>query len=173
MALGLFPVKKTPLFRAGTRVESVIWYYRLSKNVLWTMPRSWPFWQMQACHCFFWRSSCSTKLEDVEYPCSSCIWRRGGGIVWIFWDCSVWKLQVEDSPYDPEQMVCMNYGEYANQKVRSLEAEYPTFLYAMPMTKTRVFFEVLLSCFFLSFCFNHYHWKICCSSAGIPCRRHA
>ncbi|KAH0939563.1 LOW QUALITY PROTEIN: hypothetical protein HID58_007024 [Brassica napus] len=23
---------------------------------------------------------------------------------------------VEDSPYDPEQMVCMNYGEYANQK---------------------------------------------------------
>ncbi|XP_048615075.1 lycopene epsilon cyclase, chloroplastic-like [Brassica napus] len=38
-------------------------------------------------------------------------------------------------------MVCMNYGEYANQKVRSLEAEYPTFLYAMPMTKTKVLFE--------------------------------
>ncbi|CAG7889793.1 unnamed protein product [Brassica rapa] len=38
-------------------------------------------------------------------------------------------------------MVCMNYGEYANQKVRSLEAEYPTFMYAMPMTKTKVFFE--------------------------------
>ncbi|CAF2153998.1 unnamed protein product [Brassica rapa] len=27
------------------------------------------------------QSSCSTKLEDVECPCSSCIWRRGGGIV--------------------------------------------------------------------------------------------
>ena len=52
---------------------------------------------------------------------------------------------MEDSPYDPEQMVCMNYGEYANQKVRSLEAEYPTFLYAMPMIKTKVLFEV---CFF-------------------------
>ncbi|KAG5415737.1 hypothetical protein IGI04_003304 [Brassica rapa subsp. trilocularis] len=62
------------------------------------------------------------RRRVVEYPCSSCIWRRGG-----------------------EQMVCMNYGEYANQKVRSLEAEYPTFLYAMPMTKTKMFFEV---CFF-------------------------
>lgn len=77
---------------------------------------------VQACHCFFRRSSCSTKLEDVEYPCSSCIWRRGGGIVWIFWDCSVWTFQVEDSPYDPEQMVFMNYGEYANQKVRSFRS---------------------------------------------------
>ncbi|CAN7044113.1 unnamed protein product, partial [Brassica rapa subsp. trilocularis] len=55
------------------------------------------------------------------------------------------RYEMEDSPYDPEQMVCMNYGEYANQKVRSLEAEYPTFLYAMPMTKTKVLFEV---CFF-------------------------
>ncbi|CAN7112048.1 unnamed protein product [Brassica rapa subsp. narinosa] len=55
------------------------------------------------------------------------------------------RYEMEDSPYDPEQMVCMNYGEYANQKVRSLEAEYPTFLYAMPMTKTKMFFEV---CFF-------------------------
>ncbi|KAG5411515.1 hypothetical protein IGI04_007834 [Brassica rapa subsp. trilocularis] len=45
-----------------------------------------------------------------------------------------------------EQMVCMNYGEYANQKVRSLEAEYPTFLYAMPMTKTKVLFESVVPC---------------------------
>ncbi|KAF3545332.1 hypothetical protein DY000_02001217 [Brassica cretica] len=40
-------------------------------------------------------------------------------------------------------MVFMDYKDYTNQKVRRLEAEYPTFLYAMPMTKTRVFFEVL------------------------------
>ncbi|CAN7114871.1 unnamed protein product [Brassica rapa subsp. narinosa] len=51
------------------------------------------------------------------------------------------EVEVENSPYDPEQMVFMDYRDYTNQKVRSLEAEYPTFLYAMPMTKTRVFFE--------------------------------
>lgn len=55
---------------------------------------------------------------------------------------------MENSPYDPDQMVFMDYRDYTDQKVRTLEAEYPTFLYAMPMTKTRVFFEVLsLSCF--------------------------
>lgn len=52
---------------------------------------------------------------------------------------------MENSPYDPEQMVFMDYRDYTNEKVRSLEAEYPTFLYAMPMTKTRVFFEVVVS----------------------------
>ncbi|KAJ4868087.1 hypothetical protein Rs2_50367 [Raphanus sativus] len=51
------------------------------------------------------------------------------------------EVEVENSPYDPEQMVFMDYRDYTNQKARSLEAEYPTFLYAMPMTKTRVFFE--------------------------------
>nr|VDC87678.1 unnamed protein product [Brassica oleracea] len=51
------------------------------------------------------------------------------------------EVEVENSPYDPEQMVFMDYRDYTNQKVRCLEAEYPTFLYAMPMTKTRVFFE--------------------------------
>ncbi|CAH8377232.1 unnamed protein product [Eruca vesicaria subsp. sativa] len=51
------------------------------------------------------------------------------------------EVEVENSPYDPEQMVFMDYRDYTNQKVRSLEAEYPTFLYAMPMTKTRIFFE--------------------------------
>ncbi|KAL0690675.1 hypothetical protein Bca4012_090354 [Brassica carinata] len=30
------------------------------------------------------------------------------------------------------------------RKLGAFEAEYPTFLYAMPMTKTRVFFEVLM-----------------------------
>ncbi|XP_010483194.1 PREDICTED: lycopene epsilon cyclase, chloroplastic-like [Camelina sativa] len=51
------------------------------------------------------------------------------------------EVEVENSPYDPEQMVFMDYRDYTNEKVRSLEADYPTFLYAMPMTKTRVFFE--------------------------------
>uniref|UniRef100_A0A1J3FTY1 Lycopene epsilon cyclase, chloroplastic n=1 Tax=Noccaea caerulescens TaxID=107243 RepID=A0A1J3FTY1_NOCCA len=51
------------------------------------------------------------------------------------------EVEVENSPYDPDQMVFMDYRDYTNQKVRTLEAEYPTFLYAMPMTKTRVFFE--------------------------------
>ncbi|CAN8301625.1 unnamed protein product [Cochlearia groenlandica] len=51
------------------------------------------------------------------------------------------EVEVENSPYDPEQMVFMDYRDYTNQKVRSLEAEYPSFLYAMPMTKTRIFFE--------------------------------
>ncbi|KAL0710120.1 hypothetical protein Bca4012_017098 [Brassica carinata] len=51
------------------------------------------------------------------------------------------EVEVENSPYDPEQMVFMDYRDYTNQKVRNSEAEYPTFLYAMPMTKTRIFFE--------------------------------
>ncbi|KFK27261.1 hypothetical protein AALP_AA8G359000 [Arabis alpina] len=51
------------------------------------------------------------------------------------------EVEVENNPYDPEQMVFMDYRDYTNQKARSLEAEYPTFLYVMPMTKTRVFFE--------------------------------
>ncbi|KAG2310754.1 hypothetical protein Bca52824_022311 [Brassica carinata] len=54
------------------------------------------------------------------------------------------EVEVENSPYDPDQMVFMDYRDYTNQKVRCLEAEYPTFLYAMPMTKTRVFFEKLM-----------------------------
>ncbi|CAN6983605.1 unnamed protein product [Brassica oleracea var. botrytis] len=35
----------------------------------------------------------------------------------------------------------MDSRNYANQKVQSLEAVYPTFLYAMPMTKKSEFFE--------------------------------
>ncbi|KAF2539605.1 hypothetical protein F2Q68_00021909 [Brassica cretica] len=62
------------------------------------------------------------------------------------------EVEVEKSPYDPEQMVFMDYRDYTKEKIRSLEAEYPTFLYAMPMTKTRVFFEVPS----LFFCFNHF-----------------
>lgn len=52
------------------------------------------------------------------------------------------KFQVENNPYDPGLMVFMDYRDYMNQKVPCSEAEYPTFLYAMPMSPTRVFFEV-------------------------------
>ncbi|KAK6944800.1 hypothetical protein RJ641_025902 [Dillenia turbinata] len=51
------------------------------------------------------------------------------------------EVEVENNPYDPSLMVFMDYREYMKQKVPSLEAQYPTFLYAMPMSSTRVFFE--------------------------------
>lgn len=38
----------------------------------------------------------------------------------------------------------MDYRNYVMQKVECVEAQYPTFLYAMPMSPTRVFFEVCL-----------------------------
>ncbi|KAG5401008.1 hypothetical protein IGI04_015615 [Brassica rapa subsp. trilocularis] len=41
----------------------------------------------------------------------------------------------------PEPRVFMDSRNYANQKVQSLEAVYPTFSYAMPMTKKSEFFE--------------------------------
>lgn len=50
--------------------------------------------------------------------------------------------QVDNNPYDPSLMVFMDYRDYVRHDAQSLEAKYPTFLYAMPMTKTRVFFEV-------------------------------
>lgn len=56
----------------------------------------------------------------------------------------VLQFQVENNPYDPNLMVFMDYRDYTKQKVSSLEAEYPTFLYAMPMSPTRLFFEVCL-----------------------------
>lgn len=51
------------------------------------------------------------------------------------------EVEVENNPYDPSLMVFMDYRDYVKQKVHSLEAQYPTFLYAMPMSPTRVFFE--------------------------------
>ncbi|KAJ9167979.1 hypothetical protein P3X46_019564 [Hevea brasiliensis] len=50
-------------------------------------------------------------------------------------------VEVENNPYDPSLMVFMDYRDYMKQKVPCLESEYPTFLYAMPMSSTRVFFE--------------------------------
>ncbi|XVF35059.1 hypothetical protein REPUB_Repub18cG0112300 [Reevesia pubescens] len=51
------------------------------------------------------------------------------------------EVEVENNPYDPSLMGFMDYRDYAKQEVRCLEAQYPTFLYAMPMSSTRVFFE--------------------------------
>lgn len=51
-------------------------------------------------------------------------------------------MQVENNPYDPSLMVFMDYRDYTKQKVSGKEAEYPTFLYVMPMSPTKIFFEV-------------------------------
>jgi hypothetical protein len=55
--------------------------------------------------------------------------------------------QVEHYPYDANFMLFMDYRDYRGQDVeRDAAPEIPTFLYAMPVTSTRIFFEVL-SCF--------------------------
>lgn len=51
------------------------------------------------------------------------------------------EVEVESYPYDPNLMVFMDYRDYTKQKASCLEAEYPTFLYAMAMSPTRIFFE--------------------------------
>ncbi|KAF5207577.1 Lycopene epsilon-cyclase [Thalictrum thalictroides] len=51
------------------------------------------------------------------------------------------EVEVENNPYDPNLMVFMDYRDYMEQKVQCLKEEYPTFLYVMPMSPTRLFFE--------------------------------
>lgn len=51
------------------------------------------------------------------------------------------EVEVENSPYDPGLMVFMDYRDYSEQNFNSVEAKFPTFLYAMPMSPTRIFFE--------------------------------
>lgn len=51
------------------------------------------------------------------------------------------EVEVENNPYDPSLMVFMDYRDCRKQKSQSQEEEYPTFLYAMPLSPTRVFFE--------------------------------
>ncbi|CAN4096484.1 unnamed protein product [Withania somnifera] len=51
------------------------------------------------------------------------------------------EVEVDNNPYDPSLMVFMDYRDYVRHDTQSLEAKYPTFLYAMPMSPTRVFFE--------------------------------
>ncbi|KAG8487555.1 hypothetical protein CXB51_016144 [Gossypium anomalum] len=51
------------------------------------------------------------------------------------------EVKVENNPYDPSMMVFMDYRDYAKEQVPYLEDQYPSFLYGMPMSSTRVFFE--------------------------------
>ncbi|XP_072973736.1 lycopene epsilon cyclase, chloroplastic isoform X1 [Typha angustifolia] len=51
------------------------------------------------------------------------------------------EVEVENNPYDPSLMVFMDYRDYVKDKKSCPEAEYPTFLYVMPMSSTRVFYE--------------------------------
>ncbi|GMH13741.1 hypothetical protein Nepgr_015582 [Nepenthes gracilis] len=51
------------------------------------------------------------------------------------------EVEVESSPYDPKLMVFMDYRDYSKHNHQCPEAQYPTFLYAMPMSPTRIFFE--------------------------------
>ncbi|KAH0707956.1 hypothetical protein KY289_013032 [Solanum tuberosum] len=51
------------------------------------------------------------------------------------------EVEVDNNPFDPSLMVFMDYRDYVRHDAQSLEAKYPTFLYAMPMSPTRVFFE--------------------------------
>lgn len=51
------------------------------------------------------------------------------------------EVEVENNPYDPSLMVFMDYRDFANENQQCPGAEYPTFLYVMPLSSTRVFFE--------------------------------
>lgn len=51
------------------------------------------------------------------------------------------EVEVENNPYDPNLMVFMDYRDVAKGKEPCHRIEYPTFLYVMSMSPTRVFFE--------------------------------
>lgn len=51
------------------------------------------------------------------------------------------EVEVENNPYDPSLMVFMDYRDCFKEEFSHTEQENPTFLYAMPMSPTRVFFE--------------------------------
>ncbi|KAL7593496.1 lycopene epsilon cyclase, chloroplastic [Lactuca sativa] len=51
------------------------------------------------------------------------------------------EVEVENNPYDPDLMVFMDYRDFSKHKPESLEAKYPTFLYVMAMSPTKIFFE--------------------------------
>lgn len=52
------------------------------------------------------------------------------------------EVEVEHYPYDPDFMLFMDYRDYKGREKGSVSAEeVPTFLYAMPISCTRVFFE--------------------------------
>ncbi|PKU88076.1 lycopene epsilon cyclase, chloroplastic isoform X1 [Dendrobium catenatum] len=51
------------------------------------------------------------------------------------------EAEVGNNPYDPRTMVFMDYRDHVKGNMTSSDEEYPTFLYVMPMSSTRVFFE--------------------------------
>nr|WPR11960.1 lycopene epsilon cyclase [Crocus sativus] len=51
------------------------------------------------------------------------------------------EVEVENNPYDPSLMVFMDYRDYMQKEEECTEVEYPTFLYVMCISSTRVFFE--------------------------------
>ncbi|XP_031473635.1 lycopene epsilon cyclase, chloroplastic isoform X2 [Nymphaea colorata] len=51
------------------------------------------------------------------------------------------EAEVENNPYDPNVMVFMDYRDYVKKKDKTIGSEVPSFLYAMPLSPTRVFFE--------------------------------
>uniref|UniRef100_A0ACD5W0U8 Uncharacterized protein n=1 Tax=Avena sativa TaxID=4498 RepID=A0ACD5W0U8_AVESA len=51
------------------------------------------------------------------------------------------EVEVEQYPYDPSLMVFMDYRDCFKEKFSHSEEANPTFLYAMAMSSTRVFFE--------------------------------
>ncbi|KAM0844103.1 hypothetical protein ACQ4PT_057299 [Festuca glaucescens] len=51
------------------------------------------------------------------------------------------EVEVEHYPYDPSLMVFMDYRDCFKEKFSNPEEENPTFLYAMAMSSTRIFFE--------------------------------
>jgi hypothetical protein len=67
---------------------------------------------------------------------------------------------VENNPYDPSLMVFMDYRDCFTEKFSHMEEENPTFLYAMPMSSTRVFFEVSMK-FMLVYCWSNNHNFTC------------
>lgn len=51
------------------------------------------------------------------------------------------EAEVENNPYDPKSMVFMDYRDHAKENPGSSDNEYPTFLYVMPISSSRVFYE--------------------------------
>lgn len=59
-------------------------------------------------------------------------------------------------------MVFMDYRDFEKEKVQPLGEEYPTFLYVMPLSSTRVFYEVSWHCDCTLIAF---HYATICQSA--------
>ncbi|XP_078432106.1 lycopene beta/epsilon cyclase protein [Wolffia australiana] len=51
------------------------------------------------------------------------------------------EVEVENNPFDPSLMVFMDYRDIGKDNEQTPGKEYPTFLYVMPLSSTRVFYE--------------------------------